>query len=107
MGADAAGKQELQSEIINDAQVFIDDFEQTTHSGEINVPLTEGSYHTNQIAGTLGDLINGKVSPRNNGASPITLFDSTGLAIQDLAVARVIFEAAEQRDLGQSVNFLS
>lgn len=107
MGADAEGKQELHSSILNDARVFIDDFEQTTHSGEINVPITEGTYRADQITGTLGEVINGDLPARSEGSPGITLFDSTGLAIQDLAVASAIFNAAQTQDLGQCIDFLN
>ena len=106
MGADAPGKQELTNEILRDARVFVDDFEQATHSGEINVPLHNGNYSRDAIAGSLGQVINGELSVRSTESMGITLFDSTGLAIQDVAVARAIYDAACENSLGQVINFL-
>ncbi len=107
MGADAPGKQELAAEILQDARVFVDDFEQATHSGEINVPLHHGLYSKEAIAGSLGQVINGELSVRKEDSSGITLFDSTGLALQDVAVARVMYDAACENALGQVINFLN
>lgn len=93
MGADAPGKQELDPALLNTARVFVDEVDQATHSGEINVPLSTGSYSKGDLAGTLGDLLVGRVSGRED-SSVITIFDSTGLAVQDLALAEQIFAAA-------------
>ena len=65
--------------------VFVDDQVQAVHSGEINVPIRDGLFSKEDIAGTLGEVVLGK-KKRTNPAQ-ITLFDSTGLAIQDLAIA--------------------
>ncbi len=101
MGADAPGKQEIDPKVLGHARVFIDDWEQATHSGEVNVPLHEGFYERESIAGTLGEVIIGTVKGRFK--DEITLFDSTGLAVQDLAVARVVFALAKERSVGLEV----
>lgn len=102
MGADAPGKQELSSDALVARWVLVDELEQARHSGEINVPLAEGSYTLSALAGTLGQLIAGQV-PRPAVGTP-TLFDSTGLALQDLALAALVYEAAEQQDRGVCVD---
>lgn len=106
MGADAPGKQELHGDVLHHARVFVDDFGQATHSGEVNVPLQKGDYTREQIEGTLGGVITGALPRRSPGDKGITIFDSTGLAIQDAAVARAIYEEAEANDLGLQINFL-
>lgn len=88
MGADAPGKQELDPKILARAQVFVDDYEQATHSGEINVPIHEGLFTRDQISGTLGDVLTGKA--KRSGPDAITIFDSTGLSITDLAIAALV-----------------
>ncbi len=93
MGADAPGKQELEVEVLQAARVFVDDLEQARHSGEINVGLERGSYSLRDISGTVGQVIAGRVPPRF-GDDDITVFDSTGLAVQDLALASRIYAAA-------------
>jgi ornithine cyclodeaminase/alanine dehydrogenase len=100
MGADAPGKQELDPRILARARVFIDDREQAPHSGEINVPLHAGAFALTSVAGTLGEVVAGKVPGREPGE--LTVFDSTGLAVQDLLLARALFEQARERGVGTS-----
>jgi len=91
IGADAPGKQELDPAILLRASVYVDDPRQAAHSGEINVPITAGQYSIDRIAGTLGDVVLGRVARRSG--DEVTVFDSTGLAVQDLAIAGVALEA--------------
>jgi ornithine cyclodeaminase/alanine dehydrogenase len=102
IGADAVGKQELEVQILKDARVFIDDREQAYHSGEVNVPLSLGSLRKEEIEGTLGGVIAGRLDGRIS-ESTITVFDSTGLAVQDMAVARAIYDRAIQDGAGQKL----
>lgn len=90
MGADAAGKQELDPGILQEAKLVIDDYEQCTHSGEINVPWSAGTLTDADLHGTLGEVVTGQREGRETDDG-VTVFDSTGLAIQDIAAARVIF----------------
>lgn len=87
IGADAPGKEELDPEILHRARVFVDDPLQAIHSGEINVPISRGQYEPRLIVGTLGDVVTGK--QKRESPDEITVFDSTGLAIQDLAIASI------------------
>ncbi|MCC6646373.1 MAG: ornithine cyclodeaminase family protein [Polyangiaceae bacterium] len=105
MGADAPGKQELESALVARARIVIDDHEQATHSGEINVPLHDGALREAQIFGTLGEVVAGK-RPGRVRDDEITLFDSTGLAIQDLALARVLFERARAAGAGVELDLV-
>lgn len=105
LGADAAGKQELDPEILGDAIIVVDDWEQATHSGEINVPLSMGHIRREHIRGTLGAILE-KAIPGRTSRSEITVFDSTGLAIQDAAVARVVYERAKKEGLGTHVDLV-
>jgi len=98
MGADAPGKQELDPAILRDAQVVIDDAHQAVHSGEINVPVTAGQLADSDLHGTLGEIVAG-LQPGRRG-DEITVFDSTGLAIQDVAVARMVYDLARERGAG-------
>jgi len=104
MGADAPGKRELSLEILESSAVYIDDIHQATSSGEINVPLANGQFTIDQIAGTLGEVVAGLL-PRPQ-SSTITVFDSTGLAIQDVSLARAIYDAARARTLGCEIDLL-
>ena len=99
MGADAPGKHEISDDILESATIVIDDYEQCTHSGEINVPWGEGILDDDDIHGELGDVVTGKVRGRSE-ADGVTIFDSTGLAIQDVAAAHVIYEDASAGEVG-------
>ena len=97
IGADAPGKEELDPEILHRARVFVDDPAQAFHSGEVNVPITKGLFQTWMIAGTLGEVVIGK--RRRERPDEITVFDSTGLAIQDLAIAKIAMQKAAGMEL--------
>jgi alanine dehydrogenase len=105
LGADAPGKQELDPRILQDAKVVIDDWEQATESGEVNVPIHLGIFSRASIHATLGEVLAGKKAGREG--DEITVFDSTGLAIQDLAVAKLVYDAARARNLGFETEIVS
>ncbi|MBV0925791.1 ornithine cyclodeaminase family protein [Halomicroarcula limicola] len=95
IGADAAGKHEHDDRTLLDAKLVIDDYEQCTHSGEINVPWSEGTLTEDDLYGELGSVVAGDLAGREPDDG-ITLFDSTGLAIQDVAAAHVTYERATE-----------
>ena len=99
MGADAAGKHELADEILLDATLVIDDYAQTTHSGEINVPWSEGILGDEDMHAALGEIVVGE-KPGRTAETGVTVFDSTGLAIQDVATAHVVYERADAEGAG-------
>jgi alanine dehydrogenase len=99
MGADAAGKQELDPDILLAATVVIDDYDQCVHSGEINVPWGEGLVDDGDLYGELGEIVTGDRAGRT-ADDGVTVFDSTGLAIQDVAAAHVVYEHAKADDEG-------
>lgn len=94
IGADAPGKQELDPAILQRARIFLDDMAQGIESGEVNVPLHEGLLKPEQIVGELGEVLAGKKEGRKSD-DEITVFSSTGLAIQDLACSAVILRKLE------------
>ncbi|WP_456368850.1 alanine dehydrogenase [Geoglobus sp.] len=102
IGADAPGKQELDPKILRKAKVVVDDYEQALHSGEINVPVSRGELSREDIHASIGEVVAGLKSGREND-SEITVFDSTGLAIQDIATATLVYERAVE--LGKGVRF--
>jgi len=105
LGADGPGKQELDAAILRDAKIVIDDPHQAEGGGEINVPLARGELNMADVHATLGEVVTGS-RPGREG-DEITVFDSTGLAIQDVAVARLVFDEAKRRGLGRKIDFLS
>ncbi|WP_410765711.1 ornithine cyclodeaminase family protein [Haloferax sp. DFSO60] len=105
MGADAEGKHELADEVLLDAKLVIDDHAQTTHSGEINVPYHEGVLTDDDIFGAIGEIVVGDKDGRTD-EDGITVFDSTGLAIQDVAAAHVAYEHAIENENGYAFDLL-
>ena len=104
IGADAPGKQELDPKILRRAKVVIDAWEQAKHSGEINVPLRNRQLFREDIYAKLGEIVAGK-KPGRESDEEITVFDSTGLAIQDLAAAALAYRLAQERTVGQHLEF--
>ncbi len=105
IGADAAGKQELDPAILKAAKVVVDDWAQASHSGEINVALAQGEFKEEQVYGSLGEVVAGK-KPGRLGPEEITVFDSTGLIIQDLALGYAVYLRARELGLGEEKDFL-
>lgn len=103
IGADAPGKQELPEDLLSRAKVIVDHRGQASHSGEINVPIQKGLFRPEQIHAELGEIVAGKIPGRVSGEE-ITIFDSTGLAIQDIAVAKRIYDRASEQQAGRRVN---
>jgi len=101
IGADAPGKHEIADDVLTDATIVIDDYEQCTHSGEINVPWAAGLLGDGDLHAELGDIVTGSVAGRTGDG--VTVFDSTGLAIQDVACAHVAYENA--RGAGAGTDF--
>ena len=102
IGADAPGKEELDPLILKRAKVIVDDIQQASHSGEVNVPISKGSLSVKDIFGELGEVITGKKKARMND-SDITVFDSTGLAIQDVATADMVYRKALKANMGMKL----
>lgn len=90
IGADAKGKEELSARILARAKVVVDDRVQAAHSGEINVPISKNIMSTRDIYATLGEIVSGKKRGRVVDEE-ITVFDSTGLAHCDVAVAHFVY----------------
>jgi alanine dehydrogenase len=103
IGADAPGKQELDPALLARAEVFVDDYKQAIHSGEVNVSISRGAYSADRIAGTLGEVVTGR--KQRSSADAITIFDSTGLAVQDLAIARLVVGRMAGLEIGLSNEF--
>jgi alanine dehydrogenase len=93
VGADAKGKEELEPSILNKAMVVVDDLGQASAAGEINVPVSNGLYKVDQVHATLSEIILGKKKGRTDDKT-ITIFDSTGIAIEDIATAKLVYEKA-------------
>ncbi|MBW2637021.1 MAG: ornithine cyclodeaminase family protein [Deltaproteobacteria bacterium] len=96
IGADAEGKEEITPEILKKAKLVIDNWTQAAHSGEINVPVRDGLITRDDIYCEIGEITAGLKKGRESDEE-ITLFDSTGLAIQDISCAYIVFEALKDK----------
>jgi ornithine cyclodeaminase/alanine dehydrogenase-like protein (mu-crystallin family) len=99
MGADGPDKCEIAAAELARTSVFCDDWEQASHAGDLAHAVEAGLVAREQ-ATALGAVLTGD-APGRRSASEITVFDSTGLAIQDLAIALAAYEVAEQLDLSR------
>ncbi|MCS7116909.1 MAG: alanine dehydrogenase [Nitrososphaerota archaeon] len=106
IGADAPGKQELDPQILKNSRIIVDDMEQAIHSGEVNVPISKGIISKEDICGELSDLIIGKVKGRIS-EDEVTIFDSTGVAIADIATADLVYKKAKELNIGMNMNLIS
>jgi ornithine cyclodeaminase/alanine dehydrogenase-like protein (mu-crystallin family) len=89
LGADAHGKQEVDLAAIERCRLFCDEWEQASAGGELANGVEAGLIARDDVT-QLGDVLNG--SRGRASGDEITLFDSTGLAIQDLAICRAVYE---------------
>jgi ornithine cyclodeaminase/alanine dehydrogenase-like protein (mu-crystallin family) len=97
MGADGPGKAEIAVEELARVHVFCDDWEQASHNGDLVHAVEAGALSRDDVT-QLGDVLAGTAEGRRSDED-ITVFDSTGLAIQDLAIALAAMERADALQL--------
>jgi alanine dehydrogenase len=97
MGADGPGKAEIAVEELARVRVFCDDWEQASHNGDIVHAVEAGRLQRDDVT-ELGTVLTGEAEGRRSD-DEATVFDSTGLAIQDLAIALAALERAGDLDL--------
>lgn len=101
IGSDMEGKQEIDEKILEKARVFCDDRTQVINVGECEKAVKAGVLNAEDIT-EIGDVLLKKAEGRVNKGE-ITVFDSTGIALQDLMTAAVITEVAEKKQLGMNI----
>jgi alanine dehydrogenase len=97
MGADGPGKAEVAVEELGRADLFCDEWEQASHGGELAAGVAAGVVSRDRVT-ELGHVLVGDADGRRS-AEDVTLFDSTGLAIQDLAIAKAAVAKADALEL--------
>jgi ornithine cyclodeaminase/alanine dehydrogenase-like protein (mu-crystallin family) len=97
MGADGPGKAEIAVDELLRTRIFADDWEQASHNGELVHAVEAGKLERSGVT-ELGAVLAGD-APGRQSDEEITTFDSTGLAIQDLAIALAAMERADELDL--------
>lgn len=102
MGADGPGKTELEPALVARGRLFADHVGQSVTLGEFEAALQSGLIDERQIT-PLGAVLSGRVLGRRSGAD-VTIFDSSGVAVQDLTLAAMAIERAKSRGLGVDIN---
>lgn len=105
IGSDTPSKQELESNILKRAKIIVDYKEQAIYEGEINIPITKKIISKNDIYGELSDIVKRNKKGRIN-KSEITLFDSTGDPLEDLAIMNLLLKYNRKFKLGKKVNLI-
>ena len=103
MGTDTKGKQEMEATLIAKGTVFTDEVAQSISIGEAQHAVADGLITPNDIT-ELGAVINGTHAGRSSDTE-ITIFDGTGVGLQDLAVAAKVVDLAQERGIAIEVDF--
>ena len=105
IGTDTPGKQELAPEIFKRAKVVVDGLCFCKERGDIQHALAKGYMTVDDVHAEIGEIILGEKAGRENDEE-ITIFDSVGMPIQDIAMANAIYEGALKKGLGTVFTFL-
>jgi ornithine cyclodeaminase/alanine dehydrogenase-like protein (mu-crystallin family) len=97
MGADGPGKAEIAVEELCRARVVVDEWDQASHGGDDANAVQDGKLERDDVT-LLGEVLTGQAVGRQSD-DDITIFDSTGLAVQDLAIAVAVYEKAAELGL--------
>src|SRR5450759_517450 len=101
VGACRPDQREMDTALVRDARVFVDSrVGALAEAGDLVIPIREGAIDASHIAGELGDVFGGRIPGRQHAAE-ITIFKSLGMAVEDVAAARLAFERASERGLGR------
>ena len=103
IGSHTPNARELDTAIIKRAKVVADSYEACLkEAGDIIIPINEGAIDKSHMYAELGEVVTGK-KPARVGDKEITLFKSNGLAIQDVATAKLVYDKAVQAKIGAEV----
>jgi alanine dehydrogenase len=107
IGADGPGKQELDPQIVAMAdKVVVDSLAQCRKIGEIQHALKQNLITENDIHAEIGHILIGEKAERES-EKEVTMFDSTGLAAQDIAAAYVVYKEAKEKGLGLTTKLMN
>jgi ornithine cyclodeaminase len=103
VGACRPNQREMDTALVKAARVFVDSRQGAlAEAGDLVLPISEGAIDAGHIAGELGDVFGGRLAGRRSPAD-ITIFKSLGMAVEDVAAARLAFERAAAAGLGRGV----
>jgi alanine dehydrogenase len=100
VGADSEDKQELFADLVATSKIVVDLAEQSAAIGELHHAIRQNLISVEHIHAELGQIITGKKAGRES-VNEIIIFDSTGMALQDVAAAAIVYEKAMQNGIGQ------
>jgi alanine dehydrogenase len=107
IGADMPKKRELHTEVFKILdKIVVDSIAQVIPVGEFRIPMSEGVISKESIYAEIGEIVAGKKAGRET-SEEITLFKSTGLAIQDVSTAYKVYKAAKDKGIGTEVSIVS
>ena len=105
IGSHAPGLRELDTASIQRARIICDQLDACmAEAGDLQIPVEDGDYAWSDIAGDLGDVVNGN-TPGRTSDDEVTIFKSVGLAIQDISCAALVYREAVANDIGQEFDF--
>jgi ornithine cyclodeaminase/alanine dehydrogenase-like protein (mu-crystallin family) len=103
VGADSVDKQELEPMLLSQNKVVVDILEQCASLGELHHALVAGLIKKTDIYAELGEIIAGS-KPGRTTSDEIIIFDSTGMALQDVVAAAAAYEKAVSASIGTTIN---
>ncbi len=105
IGAHAPAMREIDTRTVQRSRIVCDHVDACkVEAGDLIIPANDGEWSWDRVAGSLGDVILGRVAGRTS-PEEITVFKSVGLAIQDMSAARVVFDEAVKRGIGTEFQF--
>lgn len=104
VGADNPAKQEIDTALMSRGKVVADVLEQCASMGDLHHALESGAMARSDVHAELGEIVAGKKAGRNSN-DEIIIFDSTGMALQDVAAAAAVYEEALSRGVGVRMDF--
>ncbi len=105
VGSHAPQVRELDSLTVQKSRIVCDLTDACkAEAGDLIIPAAAGEWAWDRVAGNLGEVVTGRVAGRTS-REEVTLFKSVGLAIQDMAAARVVFDEAVRRGIGTAFQF--
>src|SRR5262249_40179245 len=105
VGADNEDKQGLDPKLLASSKVVADILEQCVEIGDLHHAIKAGVIAASDVHGELGDVVAGRKDGRSS-EQEVTIFDSTGTALQDVAAAAIVYERAAQQKCGNWFRFV-
>ena len=103
VGACRPDQREMDSRLVARAKLYVDSrVGALAEAGDVVLPIEEGAFGAEHIAGELGEVVAGRLAGRTT-ASDVTLFKSLGMAVEDVAAANLAYRRAAERGLGRGI----